>query len=229
MKKKHFTLIELLVVIAIIAILAALLLPALNKARETAKKITCVNNQKQLTLGSTLYANDYNGIFFACARYGGDPISWTCMLNGDYDDTYGFSKYIPTKKIYRCPVALPLTGGNGYKTYGINASKGEWSVGTWSRFNAFIASNRIRKPSTFPLVADTYSSLQFSQYYIFAMKNFVTQGEQYTLATLWHNKQANIGCLDGHVSSYQAKELEDLDIVSYYDSSLARHVASGAW
>jgi prepilin-type N-terminal cleavage/methylation domain-containing protein len=61
-RRCHFTLIELLVVVAIIAILAAMLMPALSKARETSRRAVCANNQRQLFVFEALYADDADGL-----------------------------------------------------------------------------------------------------------------------------------------------------------------------
>ena len=81
---RWFTLIELLVVIAIIAILASMLLPALQGAKERARTVVCMSNMKQAFLGLTLYAEDNDGEF----PHFGDRIPGTTMYWYDYIDPY---------------------------------------------------------------------------------------------------------------------------------------------
>ena len=226
-KNRHFTLIELLVVIAIIAILAAMLMPALQQAREKGKQSSCQSNLKQVGMAFTLYADRFNNwipSYSSTSCYGrdGDITSrpWIMLLARetklfDYSDRWARASGPPEQKgVCFCPsvrknattptsyginMSLGLNSAPAPKPEGIR-SKRYWG-GLWQSGSGIFAKlDRVPAPGRLAAAGDA------SNYRIKPNESSPLTGVALG-ADLRHADRVNMAFLDGHVEALGADQV----------------------
>lgn len=179
----RFTLLELLVTISIMIILASLLLPALGRAKEKAKQISCINNLKQLGIVTFNYIHDSNGIL--TPNY--DMMGWSYR--------FYLLGYIKNFKFMYCPAWTPK---------GMLDSSGDLisRSNTYGRFPPLdkIIFFSLSKPSSYIIYADSISTSSFSQWYCIDSLHYVH---------LRHFKYAEVWMADGHVEACARQKIFD--------------------
>lgn len=236
--KKTFTLIELLVVIAIIAILAGMLLPALNKARDSAKSITCINNLKQCGLGFNFYADDFNSFVAlgGIATHGFTSswdYTWFQLLTGgdNTKDNLKLTPYLQGANLAFCPAGAPFTlptheATRNDATYGTPYGYGRQPVNKSGDLllnnTKFAQLPRLKSAGTFFAISDSYGD---------ANKRQSTWLGWAASVQFRHNDRTNVLLLDGHAESAQVETMKEYgfgsgscgsNLAFYYDVQGAR-------
>ena len=224
--KKHFTLIELLVVIAIIAILAAMLMPALSKAREAAKASDCMSRLKQVALVSQMYAGDFRGRIPGYYARDGKNLGFPFTGGvASHFDIFVIGKYMNYgDKMMGCPsITYPIaeTTGNmrllftygafanyyveAYGVYNLSGQRMELAAlgNATNPLYRGVFSPKVSNPSEFVMFCDTYDPVNKRQRYDCKING--TYGMHYR-----HADRCNIAFLDGHVDKLGPYEVTAL-------------------
>lgn len=246
-----FTLIELLITIAIIAVLAGMLLPALNSAREKARGITCISNKKQVLLAESSYAADYGGALILKAERGTSFVPFNVLLShvsADSKELVG-KAYVPWA-VMTCPSNnVPLQYDKNVPTQRYWGSYGAWANNSanedCSRIRTFgncwfqnnqnrtiaIISHKVKNPSGFFYLADTVCTIDSGEeyrigkgYYIWAPDYLKAKDQPNTGIWLGHSGRCAVGYVDGHAQSLSGQGLTDspVNVDVYYTGLLAR-------